>query len=575
MVLFPFMTHAFAAAGLRPEIVAAVDELGFEQPTPIQAETIPHILNTNQDLIALAQTGTGKTAAFGLPLLHQIDPEMPGVQALILCPTRELGIQIYGDLAHFAKYIPGVKVLAVYGGTPVPPQARALRGGIQVVAGTPGRVLDLIRRGALDLSAVRFVVLDEADEMLNMGFQEDLESILSETPAEKQTLLFSATMPAPIARMAQQYMHDPKEVSMGTRNAGADKVSHGFYVVHARDRYAALKRVVDMNPDIYGIVFCRTRRETQEVARKLRHDGYQADAIHGDLSQSQRDEVMDRFRHRQLQMLVATDVAARGLDVDDLTHVINYELPDDPEVYVHRSGRTGRAGKEGVSLSLLHTREGRKLRDLERMVGKKFERMRVPTGREICERQVIHLVEKAREVEVDEAEMASFLPQIYSLLEGLSREKLIQQFIAAEFNRFLSYYQEAPDLNVQTKVAADKPGRVSFAPLFINMGYRDEVNPHRLMGLVNDMMPGKRLRIGKIDISRNFTLFEVEEGFAEEVVAAFAGVRVEGRPVEVRPAREMTQGGKPGFVPGKKFSGKKGKKGTVPKHKRKTAKNRW
>ena len=569
------MTNAFAAAGLRPEIVAAVAELGFETPTPIQAETIPAILASGRDLIALAQTGTGKTAAFGLPLVQQVDPANQAVQALILCPTRELGIQIYGDLAQFAKYLPGIKVLAVYGGTPIPPQVQALRRGAQIVAGTPGRVLDLVRRGALDLSQVGWVVLDEADEMLNMGFQEDLEAILSETPAEKQTLLFSATMPAPIARMAQQYMDNPAEIAVGTRNAGAEQVSHAFYVVQARDRYAALKRLVDMHPDIYGIVFCRTRHETQEVARKLRQDGYQADALHGDLSQAQRDEVMDRFRSRHLQVLVATDVAARGLDVNDLTHVINYELPDDPEVYVHRSGRTGRAGKEGVALSLVHSREGRKVSSLERMVGKSFTRLMVPSGREICERQLLHLVEKVREVEVDETEIAPFLPAIYAQLEGLSREELIQHFISVEFNRFLSYYQDAPDLNVKGRTQATGHERVSFSQLFINLGYRDQINPHRLMGLVNEMLPGKRLRIGKIDISRNFTLFEVEAPMADAVVQALSrAASPEGRPIEIRHARgpqgpQSREGGNSqAWSPGKKPF-QKGKKGITPKHKRK------
>jgi ATP-dependent RNA helicase DeaD len=378
----------FEALGLDPEILTAIEKLGFEHPTEIQIQAIPTILSSDQDLVALAQTGTGKTAAFGLPLIHRIRPELREPQAMVLSPTRELAMQIARDLESFARFLPNIRIEPVYGGTPIYNQIKAIRKGVHVVVGTPGRMLDLIKRGVLDLSTVQYVVLDEADEMLNMGFKKDLDSILGNTPEDKQTLLFSATMAEEVARIAQKYMADPYRITVGTKNAGAKKVEHHYYQVPARERYEALKRILAMEEDFYGIVFCRTRRDTEYVARKLNRDGFPADALNGDLSQAQRDKVMDRFRSGQITTLVATDVAARGLDVDDLSHVINYELPDDPEVYIHRSGRTGRAGKSGISAVIIHSRERHRIRNLERMSGKDFHQKRVPNGDEICQAQL-------------------------------------------------------------------------------------------------------------------------------------------------------------------------------------------
>ena len=539
----------FEETGLRPEILTAVVELGYEEPTEIQEQSIPVILNSQRDLIALAQTGTGKTAAFGLPLIHQVDPSSRAVQALILCPTRELGIQILGDLEQFAKYVKGLKVSAVYGGTPIQPQIRAARGS-QIIVGTPGRTLDLIQRKALDFSGIKWLVLDEADEMLNMGFQKDLDAILGTTPPEKQTLLFSATMAPEIARMAGKYMDAPDEISVGQRNAGADHVQHEFYMVHARDRYAALKRITDLNPDIYGIVFCRTRRETGEVARKLSHDGYNADALYGDLTQAQRDQVMARFRKRQLQILVATDVAARGLDVNELTHVINYELPDDLEVYIHRSGRTGRAGNSGICISIIHTREIQKIWALEKMAGKPFEQQQVPSGQEVCEKQLLHFIKKVSETSVEGNQIDPYLPGIYEELAELDREELIQRFISLEFERFLSYYRNAPDLNVRPRKGRENNERsggragVKFSRFHINLGNKHGMHPGRLMGIINEQVRRRKMRIGKIDIMKKFSFFEVESRFEQDILAAFQDVTIEGIPVEVQLSRpDSSRGG--------------------------------
>ncbi|RLD83641.1 MAG: ATP-dependent helicase, partial [Bacteroidetes bacterium] len=441
----------FKETELNPEILKALDELGFVNPTPIQEKTIPHLLSSERDLVGFAQTGTGKTAAFGLPIIHQIDTKSKNVQAIILSPTRELCVQIAQDITNYAKYTKGLNVVAVYGGTSIDTQIRSLKKGAQIVVGTPGRTLDLIKRKKLKLSTVEYLVLDEADEMLTMGFKDDLDAILEGTPAEKQTLLFSATMPKEIANIAKKYMKDSVEISAGKKNIGAENVNHIYYMVNARDRYLALKRIADINPKIYGIVFCRTRRETKEVAEKLMGDGYNADALHGDLSQAQRDYVMSRFRTKKLQLLVATDVAARGLDVTDLTHIINYNLPDDLEVYIHRSGRTGRAGKKGISISIIHSRETGKIRMIQKKVGKTFEHIPVPSGKEICGKQLYNLIDKVEKIEVDESQIEQFLPEIYKKLDWLSREELIKHFVSAEFNRFLAYYKNAPDLNVSSK----------------------------------------------------------------------------------------------------------------------------
>ncbi|MCL4146960.1 UNVERIFIED_CONTAM: hypothetical protein GTU68_053084, partial [Idotea baltica] len=413
----------------------------------------------------------------------------------------------------------------------------------QIVVGTPGRVLDLIKRRILKLNEIKWVVLDEADEMLNMGFQEDLDSILSETPDEKQTLLFSATMPPAIARISKRYMTDPAEISVGERNSGAKNVQHEFYMVHARYRYEALRRIVDMNSDMYAIIFCRTRSNTNEVARKLGNDGYEADAINGDLSQAQRDQVMGRFRNRQIQFLVATDVAARGIDIDDLTHVINYELPDELEVYVHRSGRTGRAGKSGISMSIIHTRETRAISMLERMVQKRFERKPIPSGKDICEQQLLKLVDKIEKVEVDESQIEPFLPGIYEKLSWLSREELIKHVISVEFNRFIAHYKNAPDLNrSDSRERGGRRSSTSFSRFHINLGSKHELNPNRLMGLINEQTQNKNVRIGKIDIMKKFSFFEIESQFSSQLPELFQGASFEGTPAIIQPAEPDVKG---------------------------------
>ncbi|MEM6261419.1 MAG: DEAD/DEAH box helicase [Bacteroidota bacterium] len=535
--------NSFEETGLKEEIVRAVRDLGFESPTPIQAKTIPHLLDHSGDLVALAQTGTGKTAAFGLPAIHLTDLDSKYPQTLILCPTRELCLQITNDLQTYAKYVKGLEIVAVYGGASIENQIRAIKRGAQIIVGTPGRTRDLIERRRLVLDQVGRVILDEADEMLTMGFKEELEAILAETPQEKQTLLFSATMSRDIRSVSRNYMHDPEELSVARVNVGAENVTHLYYKVQARDRYEALRRIADINPDIYGIIFCRTRRDTKEVANKLRHDGYDSDALHGDLSQAQRDEVMNRFRKRQLQLLVATDVAARGLDVDDLTHVINYNLPDSEEIYTHRSGRTGRAGKSGISIAIIHTREFRRIRDIEKASGIKFEQAQVPTGTEICKSQLYALVDKVRETKVDREQIAPFMDVVHEKFADLSREEVIEYFVAEEFNRFLDFYKNARDINVNDK---DKPSRkerkkqvferqsnVPFSRLFINVGSKQDLNPARLIGLINHSLNSSSAEIGRIEIMRNFSFFEIEEGVERELIPAMNQRSFQGMQVKV------------------------------------------
>lgn len=522
----------FKDIGLRPEILKAIHEMGFEHPTPIQEKIIPLILNEQKDLIALAQTGTGKTAAFGLPLVQQNDAQSNTVQTLVLCPTRELCIQIAGDLESFSKYTSGLKVVPVYGGASIETQIGALKKGCQIVVGTPGRVYDLIRRKVLKIGEIQWLVLDEADEMLSMGFKDELDAIVAQAPQERQTLLFSATMPASIA---SQYTYKPVEVSVGKRNAGAENIQHVYYVVHARDRYLALKRIADIHPDIYGIVFCRTRQETKEVAEKLIADGYNADALHGDLSQAQRDHVMNRFRVKNLQILVATDVAARGLDVNDLTHVINYNLPDDPEVYIHRSGRTGRAGRSGTAISIIHMRETNKIRDIEKKSGKKFTKKLIPDGREICEKQLFHLVDNVEKVEVDHDQIDSYLPAIFSKLSWLSREELIKHFVSVEFNQFLDYYKDARDLNARTEERGEprRRNQTSFSRFYINVGSKNKLNPARLIGLLNEQTDRNDIEIGKIEIMNKLSFFEVDSRYEKDVLGAFKKAQFEGVPLLV------------------------------------------
>ncbi|MBN2524471.1 MAG: DEAD/DEAH box helicase [Bacteroidales bacterium] len=551
----------FMDSGLRPEILDAVAEIGFNSLTPIQEKTIPVLLHSKGDLVGLAQTGTGKTAAFGLPLIQLTDLHGPQIQTLVLCPTRELCIQISRDLIQYSSKIPGFRIVPVYGGANMEVQIKALKRGCQIVVGTPGRVLDLIRRKVLHLSGIRWLILDEADEMLNMGFKEDLDAILDETPKERQTLLFSATMRREVADIANKYMNNPEEISIGKRNAGAENIRHEYYMVHSRDRYLALKRIVDIHPAVYGIVFCRTRQETKDVASKLMHDGYNADALHGDLSQSQRDYAMDRFRLKNLQLLVATDVAARGLDVNNLTHIINYNLPDDLEVYIHRSGRTGRAGKSGVSVSIIHTRETGKIKDLERLTQKRFEQKPVPGGKEVCEKQLFNLVDKVEKAEVDE-KIEPFLPAIYKKLEWLSREELIKHFISEEFNRFLSYYKEAPDLNVKAERSNDrgpKGKNGSYSRFFTNLGSKNGMDAGGVISLINKHTKGSRIEIGKIDIMKKFSFFEVAKRNETEVLSALKKANFKGIPVVV----QLSKPDNKGIRQDSNFPGKKNRKRTT------------
>lgn len=566
--------------GLSTEIQSAIEDLGFEQPTPIQEETIPFLLESTQDMIALAQTGTGKTAAFGLPIIQQIDPDQKSIQALILSPTRELAMQIANDLENYSKNLKKIRIAVVYGGSDIKAQIHELDKGVQIVVGTPGRTLDLIKRNKLKVHEIRWVVLDEADEMLSMGFKDDLDAILETSPEEKQTLLFSATMPREIVAISKKYMTDIHEISVGKRNTGADNVEHHYYLVHAKDRYLALKRVADINPNIYGIIFCRTRMETKEVADKLMQDGYNADALHGDLSQAQRDFVMARFRNKHLQMLVATDVAARGLDVNDLTHVINYNLPDDPEVYVHRSGRTGRAGKSGISVTLIHLREKGKLKQVERTLNKPFIKKDVPSGKEICGKQLFSLIDRVEKIEVNETQIADFMPVIYKKLAWLEREELIKHFVSVEFNRFLEYYQNAPDINVDESRHDERDfgrgerrgrgernsreerggrgdrersprgerdrgergdrndrgsrgGNYEFSRFFFNLGKKNGIGKRTIIDLINQNMPGKSVEIGSIEVLKSFSFFEVEKRYEKELLKSFKDATYKGQRVGI------------------------------------------
>lgn len=529
--------NKFTELGLNKVLVDAVSELGFETPTPIQAETIPLLLNTDKDIMGLAQTGTGKTAAFGLPSIQLTDVSNKNTQTIILSPTRELCIQISKDLKDYAKFRKGLNILAVYGGSSIDNQIKSLRKGAQIVVGTPGRTKDLINRGILKLGNIERVILDEADEMLSMGFKDDLDAILSKTPAKKQTLLFSATMPSEMLRITKKYMHDVVEIKVAKVNIGAKNVDHQYYMAQAKDRYETLKRIVDINPTIYGIVFCRTRRETTTIANKLTQEGYNADALNGDLSQSQRDEVMGRFRTRSLQLLIATDVAARGLDIDDLTHVINFNLPDEPEIYTHRSGRTGRAGKKGISVVIINTREMNKIKQIERKSGVSFTQQLVPTGEEICKTQLFSLVDKIGKIKVDDAQIDPFLPTIYEKLGDLSKDDLIKHLVSAEFNRFLSYYKNSRDLNVSRKERTSKVAE-NHARLFINIGKKDNLTPARLLGLINENLNNNDFEIGKIDIFKTFSFFELDEKIAEKLIESLTGEEFEGRSLALEIASE-------------------------------------
>ena len=549
----------FEELGVSEEIRRAIEEMGYENPMPVQEEVIPYLLGEGNDVVALAQTGTGKTAAFGLPLIQKTDVKHRVPQALILCPTRELCLQIAGDLTDYSKYIDGLKVLPVYGGSSIESQIRMLKNGVHIIVATPGRLIDLMERGVAKLENIINVVMDEADEMLNMGFTDSINAILENVPQDRNTLMFSATMSAEISRIAKQYLKDAKEITIGVKNEGTKNVNHIAYMVHAKDKYNALKRIADYYPQIYGIIFCRTRKETQEIADKLIQDGYNADSLHGELSQAQRDLVMAKFRQRHLQLLVATDVAARGLDVNDLTHVINYGLPEDVEVYTHRSGRTGRAGKTGISIAIMNLREKGRMREIERIINKKFTLGAMPSGKEICEQQLIKVIDDIEKVKVNEEEIETFLPGIYRKWEWLSKEDLIKRVVSMEFNRFLEYYSNAPEIEtpgVKEQREADRENKrknhgsdkektsrkaeKGFARLFLNVGKTDGFFATQIIDLINRNTKNMRVNVGRIDLMKNFSFFEVAEEQAKDVIRALNKVNYKGRKIIVELAGENT-----------------------------------
>ena len=563
----------FEELGVCEEIRNAITELGFEQPMPVQEEVIPYLLGNRNDIIALAQTGTGKTAAFGIPLLQRTDARVKQTQALVLSPTRELCLQIADDLKDFAKYMEGINVVPVYGGTSIENQIRALKHGAQIIVATPGRLIDLMNRGAARLEAVKNVVLDEADEMLNMGFSESINEILAGVPTDRNTLLFSATMSKDIERIAHSYLHEPKEIVVGSRNEGAEHVNHVYYMVNAKDKYLALKRIVDFYPKIYAIIFCRTKRETQEIADKLIHDGYNAESLHGDLSQQQRDLTMQKFRQHLTQLLVATDVAARGLDVDDLTHVVNFGLPDDIESYTHRSGRTGRAGKKGTSIAIVHTRERHKMRSIEKEIGKEFVQGAIPTPQEICKKQLYKVMDEIVKVDVNDEEIAPFMADINRYFEFMDKEDVIKKMVSMEFGRFLAYYADAPEIEnpAEKRKEAKKGGgkdrpqaqgkrggaprkaEAGYRRLFINLGKTDGFYPGEVMQFINRHVKGRQ-EVGHIDLKDKFSYIEVPERDARRVMAAIDGTVYKGRAVRCNDADQ--DGASP---QGEKASRRKGK----------------
>ena len=555
----------FEELGVCEEIRVAIEELGFVQPMPVQEEVIPYLLGNRTDVIALAQTGTGKTAAFGIPLLQRIDNSFRDTQALVLSPTRELCLQIADDIRDFAKYIDGVHVEAVYGGAAIEPQMRALKKGVQIIVATPGRLIDLMHRGKVHLDLVSNIVLDEADEMLNMGFSDSINEIFESLPAEHSTLMFSATMSKEVERVAKTYLHDYKEIVVGSRNEGAENVNHIYYMVNAKDKYLALKRIVDFYPRIFAIIFCRTKVETQEIADKLIKDGYNAESLHGDLSQQQRDLTMQKFRQHLTQLLVATDVAARGLDVDDLTHVINFGLPDDIENYTHRSGRTGRAGKKGTSISIVHSREKFKIRNIEKEIGKQFVQAEIPSAEEICKKQLYKVMDQIVKTDVDDEEIAPFMQDINRYFEYIDKDDLIKKIVSLEFGKFLAYYADAPELEKVVMTKEKKPqsdkqklqnkAAKGYKRLFINLGRRDGFYPGELMQTLNRFVGGRQ-EVGHIDLLDTISYFEVPEKDAKKVMIQLSGIRYKGRTVRCNDADE---GGKPG-KPGKSQNPKRQKK---------------
>lgn len=536
--------NLFSSLGLRPEIIEAVTQLGFQEPTPIQQEAIPVLLGDKVDFIGLAQTGTGKTAAFGLPLLQHVDFTTKQLQGLVLCPTRELCLQVKSDLENFSSRIPGARIAAVYGGASISGQLAEVKKGVQIVVATPGRLMDMMERKAIMLNHITKVVLDEADEMLNMGFREDIDFILSHTTDEKNVWLFSATMPAEVRQIASRFMHKPYELTVGTKNTTAANIKHVYYITRANNKYSALKRIIDFQPEIFGLVFTQTKMDAQDVAEKLIKEGYNADALHGDLSQQQRDKVMARFRQRSLQLLVATDVAARGIDVNDISHVINYSVPDDLESYTHRSGRTARAGKTGVSISIIHSREIGKIRQIERMTKSKFELSKIPSGVEVCEKQLFHIVNNVHTVEVQDHAIDPYLPQIMEELKDLSREEVIKRFASLEFNRFLNYYKSAPDLNYDASQPASARETGDFTRLFVSVGTLDGFERGNLFKYLLDCTRFNRDDIGRISLKNSYSFVEVNTAKVDEFNRIMSGETYRGRPVRVEVSGEEPGGGK-------------------------------
>ena len=562
----------FKDLGLRPEVLQALNDLGFENPTPIQEEAIPELLNSQRDLVGLAQTGTGKTAAFGLPLIELTDFTKKHVQALIVAPTRELGMQIASDMKIFTKHVQGARVATIYGGASIDKQAKEIRSGAQIVVATPGRLIDMMKRKIIKLGEVNVVVLDEADEMLNMGFKEDIDSILEQTPEQRNVWLFSATMPKEVAKIAKNYMSNPFEVTVGTKNTTAANLEHVYYTIKERDRYPALKRILDLHPNIYGVIFCRTKRATQEVADKLMHDGYSAEPLHGDLSQGQRDAVMGKFRKRTIQMLVATDVAARGIDVNDITHVVNYNLPEEVENYTHRSGRTARAGKHGISVALVSPREIGKIKSIERIIGKEFEKGEIPSGDEVSKAQLFHLIETVKTTEVKE-ELGKYLPAILEQFEDLEKEDIIKLFVSSEFNPMLEYYQKSYDLNASVSARDRERGNRDSGRdrgrnrdrndenkqrFHVNQGEEGGLNKGAVLRLVcqhSDISSGE---VGRIDLFREFSFFEVDKKYADQVLQGMRGAEFNGEGLKVEFAGDKKGGGNRGRSRGGDRGGSRG-----------------
>ena len=551
--------NTFHALGLNAALLQAIDDMGFETPSEVQAKTIPLLLENETDIVALAQTGTGKTAAFGFPMLQKINLDSRSTQGLILSPTRELCLQITQELKHYAKHLKGINIVAIYGGASINDQAKNVKKGAQILVATPGRMQDMLRRGMINLSKVEYCVLDEADEMLNMGFYEDITSILANTPDDKSTWLFSATMPKEVSVIAQEFMYQPEEVTVGTKNAGTKNVSHEYYQVSGRDRYPALKRLADAHPDIFSVIFCRTKRDTQRVAEKLIEDGYNAGALHGDLSQNQRDMVMKAFRNKQIQLLVATDVAARGIDVDNVTHVINYQLPDEIETYTHRSGRTGRAGNKGVSMIIVTQSESRKIRAIEKIIQSKIVVKKIPTGIEICETQLYHLAKKIHQTQIND-EVSPYLPKVEEVLADLSKEELIQRLVSVEFARFHNYYKNAKDLNSTAKAPDGgrdkvKHNKKDSTRFFINIGARDDYNWMHLKDFLKATLSLDQEDVFHVDVMDGFSFFNTPNSHRDKVMETFSDFQLDGRKINVEISEKAPRGGNGGKRKGGKRKG--------------------